>query len=150
MVSLSQPKARASSSGKLGTLKRKAAEMQLVNDSTARYITGKAGDNVISLQEVKDTLKTAKGNPHDMHLEKGHANAQIRTDMLYLVNKGIKDGEGKIHKVKAKELGNRVIFINAQLARELIAKAPKTEKPAMQERLKKVLELPDRASYGSQ
>jgi hypothetical protein len=147
MVSLSQPKARKSGSGNISTLKRKAMELQIVNDNTEQYITGKVDDNVVSLQEIKDTLKSLKGNPHGMHLEKGHANAQIRSDMQYLVRKGIHDTEGKPHKVKAKELGNRVIFINAQLARELIAKAPKKQQEDMKERFQKVMQLPDRKTY---
>lgn len=147
MVSLTQ-KVQHRGGGSITTLKRKAQEMQMVNVSTEAFITGKSPDDVISLQEIKNGLKQFKGNPFNMHLEKTHANAHVRTDMLYLVRKGIRDADGNLHKVKAKELGSRVIFINAQLARELIAKAPVKKKQEMQGRLDKVLALPDRESYG--
>ena len=148
MVSLTQ-KAKQSGGGSLSTLMRKSKELQLVNESTIAYITGSSPDDIISLQEIKDTLKAEKGNPFKMHAQPGHANAHIRTDMLYLVTKGLRDKEGKAHRLRAKELGSRVIFINAQLARELIAKAPSKQKDAMQARFEKVMSLPDRASYGT-
>ena len=148
MVSLTQ-KAQTRGPGKLSTFRRKAREMQLVNESTISYITGKTPDDVISLQEIKNSLKAEKGNPHSMNMKPGHANAQIRTDMLHLVNKGLRDPEGQLQHVKAKELGNRVIFINAQLARGIIAQQKdKKVQAEMQARLEKVLKLPDRESYG--
>ena len=149
MVSITERPSRKGGGGRVSTMRRKLHELQLVNDSTAKYITGETPDDVVSLQEIKDDLKGIKGNPFNMNMESGHANAHIRTDMLYLTAKGIKDPNGAHHKVKAKELGNRVIFINAQLARELIAKAPKKEQEAMQKRFEKIMELPDRATYGN-
>ena len=144
-------KVAARSSSNIKTKKRKVHELHLVNKSTEDYITGKKPEEIISLQEIKDNMKTIKNNPFDMHMESGHANAQIRTDMLYLVRKGLTDKEGSTHKVKAKELGSRVLFFNAQVARNIIAaeKDPKV-KQEMQLRFEKITALPDRESYGKQ
>jgi len=150
LVSLTNRSQHKRGKSSLMTMHRKAQELQFVNDSTEAYITGSAPDDIISLQEVKDSLKELEHNPYSLHMEAGHANAHIREDMKYLVRKGLRDKSGTVHKVKAKSLGSRVIFINAQLARELIAKAPKKEKEAMKARLEKVMKLPDRESYGSQ
>ena len=152
MVSMTAKPTRASSGSRLSTVRRKRRELQLVQASTKEYLTGKdAGKDVISLQEIKNVLKNEKGNPFGMHLEPSHSNAQIQTDMVHLCVKGIHDTEGKPHRLHAKEWGTRVIFLDTQMARELIAsEKDKKKQDAMKEHLNKFMQLPNRPAYQAQ
>lgn len=137
----------------ISTYGRKKAEIELVNAHTKAQITGKTTDgkiisqtDFITLQCIKDKLLNTEKNPFGLH-PKPHANAHIQKDMRIICINGF-DIDGVKQQLKCKEYGDRVIFINPQLARELIAKEKvKDTKEEMTERLKFILTLKDRDGY---
>lgn len=131
----------------ISTYGRKKAEIELVNAHTVLQITGKVSEtNFITLQCIKNKLLETKDNPFGLH-PKPHANAHIQKDMRHLCINGF-DIDGNKQQLKCKEYGDRVIFINMQLARKLIAaEKNKDLKEKMLERINFVVKLKDRDGY---
>ena len=131
----------------LSTYGRKKAEVDLINSHTIKQINGSiSGTNFITLQCIKNALLDMKGNPFGLH-PKPHANAHIQKEMRNICINGF-DINGVKNQIRCKEYGDRVIFFNPQLARELIAKeSNKAKKEDMTERLKFILTLKDREGY---
>jgi len=131
----------------ISTYGRKKAEIELVNAHTTQQITGKLSEtNFITLQCIKNKLLEAKDNPFGLH-PKPHANAHIQKDMRMLCINGF-DIDGTKQQLKCKEYGDRVIFINMQLARKIIAaEKNKDSKSKMLERLNSISKLKDRDGY---
>ena len=124
---------------------RKQSEYLHVAANTKEFLIGKT-DSILTLQEVKNILSKENANAYGMH-PKPHANAHIRVDMQSLCIKGISI-EGVKKQLTAKEFGDRVIFIDLPLARQLIAdEKDKDKKAAMVTRLKAVTSLPGRDGY---
>jgi len=128
-------------------LLRFTTEVNLINKHTELYINGEIPtENFFSLQDIKNYLSQLKGNPFEMiH---GEANAKICSDMKRICIKGVLIN-GIKQQLVAKSLGiNRVGYFNIQLARELIAKQSDSKlKTQMQDRLKIIIELPNREGY---
>jgi hypothetical protein len=127
------------------TYPRKAAEVQLVNDQTKRYISGEVSDtDFITLQCIKKAIKARK----EFGIKEDNKDmANIQSDMRKNCLKGLQIGEVK-EQLKCKSYGNRAIFYNPQLARNLIAEQKDAKKQKqMKERLDKIQALPDRAGY---
>jgi len=133
----------------ISTYGRKKAEIDLINSHTIKQISGSektSGTNFITLQCIKNSLLEQKDNPFGLH-PKPHANAHIQKDMRTICINGFTI-EGVKNQIRCKEYGDRVVFINPQLARELIAKEKvKAKQVEMTERLKFILTLKDREGY---
>lgn len=117
---------------------RQVKELELINESTLSFITT-ISDDLMSLQDIKNALKAEKNNPFNMHMEKGHANAQVRTDCQKLRGKEL---------IHAREFGRRVVFFNPQVVRDVIAKTKdKVKLEAIKSRQDILNNLPRRDSY---
>ena len=127
------------------TLKRKEAEVELVNIQTKKYVMGEVEDtDYITLQCIKKAIKESKkfGIKED-----DNAMANIQGDMRKLCIKGISiNGVKEI--LKCKSYGRRAIYYNAQLARSMISsEKDKKVRAKMTERLTKLNTLEDREGY---
>jgi len=117
---------------------RQTRVLELIKASTSDFITKKSND-LLTLQEIKNILKTVQGNPFNMHTAKGHANAQVRHDCLRLRAKGF---------LEAKAVGNRVVFYSPEAIRELVSGTKdKSQLQSINERYKTLQELPRKESY---
>ena len=157
MVNVRNPSKGSKTNGGKGSISanlRKTKFMAIANNSTELFIKGKSNEIPI-LQNYKDEFK--RGQKEDkifygMHMEKGHANAQVRTDGQSLVSAGrlskLPDGKFETHKLRAVNINGLVAFYNPQLARQLIAdEKDKKLKELYQANYKFLEELPRRDSY---
>jgi len=124
---------------------RKIAEIKHVNANTIEFMTKKT-DNVLTLQEIKNFLLAEKNNAFGMH-PKPHANAHVRVDMMRLCISGI-NIEGVKNQLKCKTFGDRVIFYNPTICRNLIGHEKNKElKAEMTKRFQSLEQLEDRDGY---
>jgi hypothetical protein len=137
------------SKGRIGLSKGKKATMDLVNKHSLLAVEGKG--QPIRLQEIKNNFKELKGNPLNMNMEAGHANAKVRNWGLQLRVKGFPvkvDDKVEVHHIDALEFGDAVIYVNFQLIRHHITKQKdKKVKAEMQKRLEALKSIPRRDSY---
>ena len=121
--------------------------------ATEKSIEAIETDNgeLVRLQEVKDYLKELKGNPFNMVLETGHANAKVRHWYLRLVIRGLPievNGKLEVQRLDALEFGDAVVYANFQAMRHRInAEKDQKIKKKMQGRMETFMALPRRDSY---
>jgi len=106
---------------------------------------------LLRLQEIKDELCEMKGNPFNMNLTPGHANAKVRSWCLTLVTRGTRtevDGKIEFQRIDAFEIGDAVVYANLQAMRHRLAKEKsEKKKEAMQKRYEAIAKLPRRETY---
>ena len=127
------------------TLKRKEAELELVNAQTKQYVLGEVEEtDFITLQCIKKAIKEKKQFGIK---EEDNAMANIQGDMRKLCITGISiNGVKEI--LKCKSYGRRAVYYNGQLARTMIsAEKDKKVKASMTERLNKLDALEQRDGY---
>jgi len=124
---------------------RHKALIEFTNTFTESFVKGEITNYVI-LADAKKYLLQIPNNPFD--LIDGEANAKICSDFRVLCRKGL-NIDGELIRLTAKSVSdNRVTYFNAQLGRELIAKAKdKATKEKYQKNLNKLIQLPNRDGY---
>ena len=125
---------------------RLEAEILVVREATMLYITGESVP--ARLETVKDYLRSLKGNPHGMTVDGSSADAKVQKDMLRICHKALLYQGAPVH-IVGKELNrNAVIFLDIDLAAQLVAAEKDAKKKAeMQDRMTKVLHLKTREGY---
>ena len=108
-------------------------------------------DGLLRLQEIKNRGASLKGNPWNMNLQPGEANAKVRQWCYTLVSKPTRattpSGKVESQHLDALEFGDAVVFINFQAAHHHISQLPKSKQASAQKRLDVFKQLPQRASY---
>jgi len=143
-------KAGDKSKGRPGTSKSLVQIFKMVTQNSLEVIEFKSSD-LIRLQEIKDLGKELKGNPWNLVLKSGHANAKVRHWCLRLVSSGVRvevNGKMEVQHLDAFEFGDGVVFANLQAVRHRIAGEKNTKlKAKMEDRLSAITKLPRRESY---
>ena len=119
-----------------------------VTEASKKAVDGSG--ELIRLQEAKDMAKELKGNPLNMNMTSGHANAKVRHWFLKLVTSGMPvevNGKVEVQKLEAFEFGDAVVYGNLMAMKHHIAAAPKNKQKDMKARFDVIASLPKRESY---
>jgi len=125
---------------------RQQAEILVVREGTLLYMTGDTGP--VRLEDVKDYLRSLKGNPFGVTPDGSSADAKVQKDMIRICRKALLF-QGEQVNIVGKELNrNAVIFLDIDVAAKIVgAEKDAKKRAALQERMQNVLHLKTREGY---